>query len=73
MEIKMKKANKKADKIRQRKSLRRKASRKRKAQQIQEGLNAKKNNVEKAKQQVWDQYLEMVRKQYEAENETGQV
>ncbi len=69
----MKKANKKADKIRQRKSLRRKASRKRKAQQIQEGLNAKKNNVEKAKQQVWDQYLEMVRKQYEAENETGQV
>jgi len=66
----MKKPNKKADKIRQRKSLKRAAERKRKAKQIQEGLNAKKNNIEILKQQSFDQYLSLIKEQYEAENKT---
>ncbi len=69
----MKKPNKKADKIKQKKSLKRAAERKRKAKQIQDGLNAKKNNVEKAKQQVFDQYLELVRKQFEEANKTDEI
>jgi len=69
----MKKPNKKADAIRQRKSLKRAASRKKKAKQIQDGLNARKNNVEKVKQQVIDQYLELLRVQHEKAETTDKV
>ena len=65
----MKKINKKADKIKQKKALKRAKSRKLKQTSIQDGLNAKKNEVKKAKQQVFDQYLELIRKQYEEEHQ----